>query len=124
MPVRVELTDDAVQDLRERLGDGTLPAFLARLIRLEDVGEAAGLPLGGELTGLRKVVVGDRAWRIIFRMSPDRTVATVWVLGDRADEECYRLAARRVAALGATDPATASLAQALAQLLTRKRTGR
>lgn len=121
MPVRVELTDDAVEDLRQRQRDGILPAFLAKLIRLEEVGEDAGLPLGGELTGFRKMVVGDRTWRIIFRMNPSRTVATVWVLGDRADEECYQLAARRVAALRGDNPATTSLAQALAQLLAGKR---
>lgn len=73
MPVRVELTDDAVNDLRDRYRDGTLPVCLAKLVRLEDVGEAAGVPLGGELTGFRKIVVGDRTWRVIFRMNPGRT---------------------------------------------------
>lgn len=121
MPIRVELTDDAIEDLRERHREGTLPAFLAKLVRLEDVGEDAGVPLGGELTGFRKIVVGDRTWRVIFRMNPAETIATVWVLGNRADAECYALAARRLTALQGRNPATASLAQALVQLLTGKR---
>ena len=120
MPVRVELTEDAVEDLVDRQRDGTLRPFLAKLVRLEDVGESAGVPLGGQLTGFRKIVVGDRTWRVIFRMNAEKTVATVWVLGDRADEECYAIAARRLAAVRG-DATTQSLAQALAQILTRKK---
>ena len=66
MPVRVELMAEAFADLVRYAQTGNLPLFLKKLIRLEDVGRDAGLPLGRGLTGWRKIVVGDRNWRIIF----------------------------------------------------------
>jgi len=66
MAVRVELIDEAVADLERYAESGNLPLFLKKLIRLEEAGKDVGLPLGRGLTGWRKVVVGDRNWRIIF----------------------------------------------------------
>ncbi len=100
MPVRVELIDEAVEDLVRYAETGNLPLFLKKLIRLEEVGKDAGLPLGRGLSGWRKIIVGDRNWRIIFTTNPEETVATVWVIGDRDDAECYADAQRRVQALG------------------------
>src|SRR5713101_5424687 len=100
MPVRVELIDEAVDDLVRYSDSGNLPLLLKKLIRLEEVGKEAGLPLGGSLAGWRKIVVSDRNWRIIFTTNPENTVATVWVIGDRNDAECYDVAERRVRALG------------------------
>ena len=116
MPVRVELTDEAVADLVRYAETGNLPLFLKKLIRLEEVGKDAGLPLGRGLTGLRKIVVGDRNWRVIFTTNPEETVATVWVIGDRDDAACYEDARRRVRALGKTQPQAASLAAVMFQL--------
>lgn len=116
MPVRVELIEEAVADLARYAATGNLPLFLKKLIRLEEVGKDAGLPLGRGLTGWRKVVVGDRNWRIIFTVDTDETVATVWVIGDRDDNACYEEARRRVAALGQRQPEAASLAAAMFQL--------
>ncbi len=65
MPVRVEFTGQAFDDLVEYAKTGNLPLFIKKLLRLEDVGNAAGLPLGRGLTGWRKIVVGDRDWRIV-----------------------------------------------------------
>lgn len=96
MPVRVELVADAVADLENIAASGDLRQFLVKLVRLEAVGKDAGEPLRFELTGLRKIVVGDRNWRIIFKMSTDDTVATVWVIGDRDDSACYAEAVRRL----------------------------
>ena len=64
MPVRVELIDEAVDDLVRFSEAGNLPLFLKKLIRLEEVGREAGLPLGGSLVGWRKIVVGDRTRRL------------------------------------------------------------
>lgn len=97
MPVRVELIAEAVGDLARSAASGNLPRFLKKLIRLEEVGKDAGLPLGRGLTGWRKIVVGDRDWRIIFTMNADEMVATVWVIGDRDDSACYEDAERRLA---------------------------
>lgn len=116
MPVRVELIDEAVEDLIQYAETGDLPLFLKKLLRLEEAGKDAGLPLGGNLTGWRKIVVGDRNWRIIFTTDPDETVATVWVIGDRNDAKCYEDALRRVRELGKVHPQAASLAAVMFQL--------
>jgi mRNA interferase RelE/StbE len=116
MPVRVELIDEAVEDLIRYAETGNLALFLEKLIRLEEVGKDAGLPLGRGLTGWRKIVVSDRNWRIIFTTYPQEAVATVCVIGDRDDAACYEAAQRRVRAFGKAHPQAASLAAAMFQL--------
>lgn len=116
MPIRVELIDEAVADLVRYAESGTLPLFLKKLLRLEEVGRDAGLPLGRSLTGWRKILVGDRQWRIVFTLDPNETVATVWVIGDRDDAECYREAEARISALRGRDPTASTLANVLFQL--------
>src|SRR5438552_3489749 len=98
MPVRVELTTDAAQDLRRYVDTDALPRILAKLLRLEEVGRDAGQPLGRELTGWRKIVVGDRA-----------------------DSEVYDEAQRRVAHLAQARPEAASLAAIMFQISESKR---
>ncbi|MBA3642571.1 MAG: hypothetical protein H0W59_00660 [Chloroflexia bacterium] len=122
MPVRVELIPEAVEDLSGYARTGNLPLFVKKLLRLEEVGPDAGLPLGRGLTGWRKIVVGDRDWRIIFTTDPDTTVATVWVIGDRDDAECYDIAQRRVDALAKTQPRAASLAAVMFQISQARKT--
>lgn len=116
MPVRVELIGEAVEDLVGYAQTGNLPLFLKKLVRLEEVGKDAGQPLGQGLTGWRKIVVGDRNWRIIFNTDARETVATVWVIGDRDDAECYRVAQGRVAELGKAQPQAESLAAVMLRL--------
>src|SRR6185312_11923355 len=98
MSVRVELTDEAVEDLRRYAASGNLPLFLAKLIRLEELGKDAGLPLGRGLVGWRKLVVGDRD-----------------------DAQCYEEAMRRLASLGKDQPERASLAAVLFQIMQARR---
>jgi mRNA interferase RelE/StbE len=124
MPVRVGLIDEAVEDLVRYAASGNLPLFLKKLIRLEEIGKDAGPPLGRGLTGWRKIVVGDRDWRIIFTMNPDETVATVWVIGDRNDGECYEDAQRRVRAVADAHPQATSLAAAMFELSEMQKTTR
>ena len=95
MPIRVELRPEAVDDLLGYAATGNLPLFFKKLLRLEAVGNDAGLPLGRGLTGWRKIVVGDRTWRIVFKPDPAETVATIWVIGDRDDNACYEEALRQ-----------------------------
>jgi mRNA interferase RelE/StbE len=116
MPVRVELIDAAVEALARYAETGNLPLFLKKLLRLEEVGQEAGLPRGRSLTGWRKIVAGDRNWRIIFTTDPEETVATVWVIGDRDDAACYADAERRLRSLGQARPEAASLAAVMFQL--------
>ncbi|MGI8825394.1 MAG: hypothetical protein ACR2JC_07095 [Chloroflexota bacterium] len=124
MPARVELIDGAVQDLVGYAETGSLLLFLKKLLRLEQVGKDAGQPLGRGLTNWRKIVAGDRAWRIIFTMHPEETLATVWVIGDREDEECYVEAQGRVENLGNIEPAAATLASVMFQISQAQRAAR
>jgi mRNA interferase RelE/StbE len=116
MPVRVELIDEAVEDLLRYRESNVFLRLLATLVRLEEVGKEAGLPLGRGLTGWRKIVVGDRNWRIVFTTNYEESIATVWVIGDREDSACYAEAQRRIEALPKDQPQAASLAAAMFQL--------
>ncbi len=124
MPIRVQLIAEAVADLAGFAETGTLPLFLKKLIRLEEAGKDAGLPLGRGLTGWRKIVVGDRDWRIIFTMNSDDTVATIWVIGDRDDAACYEVAQRRIQTLGAADSQVASLAAVMFEISQARRSAK
>jgi mRNA-degrading endonuclease RelE of RelBE toxin-antitoxin system len=121
MPVRVGFIDEAVEDLAGYVETDVFPHLLAKLVRLEEVGKDVGLPLGKALTNWRKIVVGDRAWRIIFTTNQEETMATVWVIGDRDDAACYELATRRVEALPKDQAHNTSLAGVMYQLSQRQR---
>ncbi|MBA2598750.1 MAG: hypothetical protein H0V00_19180 [Chloroflexia bacterium] len=105
-----------MDDLVRYATSGNLPLFLNKLLRLGEVGRDAGLPLGRGLAGWRKIVVGDRDWRIVFKTDPAETIATIWVVGDRDDDACYEEAQRRIQALGMNRPETVSLAAAMFQI--------
>ena len=114
-PVRVELLDEAVADLADQAETGKQRLFSQKLIEIEKHGSQAGQPLGRGLRGWRKLVVGDRNWRIVFRVDEQRGVATVCVIGDREDEACYHEAMKRVKELDNADANT--LAEAMLELL-------
>jgi len=94
--------------------------FLNKLVRLEEVGKEVGHPLGNQLTGLRKIIVGDRNWRIVFKMNPEDTVATVWVIGDRNDSACYEDAVRRLQAIGNSRPEVAGVSSVILSMMERR----
>jgi len=103
---RVQLTAEARADFLAL--DGHAQRIVAKgLKKLEDEPDKRGSPLGsrrtGNLTTFRKLVVGDRDYRIVYRVDGLATVTVVWVIGHRSDEECYRQAvAPWRAAAGAT----------------------
>ena len=108
---RVVLTDDAKEDLRNL--DGAARKLVAKKLKqLEDEPEKRGAPLGSRsssnLTTFRKLVVGDRDYRIVYRVEPDGTVCVVWVIGRRSDNEVYQMALVRLKML-ARDDLTADL---------------
>jgi mRNA interferase RelE/StbE len=115
MPVRVELIDEAVVDLAGLAESGNIKQFFKKLLEIEANGAMAGEPLGRNLVGWRKLTVGNRNWRIIFRVSPDETVALVCVVGDREDAACYEEAERR--AKEKNDADAASLAASMMEVL-------
>lgn len=112
--VHVQLIDDALADLERLAETGKLKSFLRKLIEIEKKGSQAGVALGRDLASWRKSTVGDRNWRIVFRVDPQETVATVCVIGDREDEACYRQAQKRASNLKSAD--AVSLAEAMMEL--------
>ena len=114
MSVRVELIDDAIADLAKQAETGKLKSFFAKLLEIEQKGSHAGDPLGRDLVGWRKITVGNRNWRIVFRVDKDETVATICVIGDREDSVCYEEAKRRADTAPHND--AASLAESMMTL--------
>ncbi len=105
----VRLTDAALDDL-DRLAANVPQALrwaLKKMLLLEENPDA-GEPLLGNLIGWRKLTVGDRNWRIVWRHTTDGTatpvieIAEVWAVGARSDEEVYLEMGDRVASMPAT----------------------
>jgi mRNA interferase RelE/StbE len=113
---KVQLTSAAKEDVRELDGEAR-KRVLKAIKKLEDEPAKRGQPLGskatGDLTTFRKLVVGDRQYRVIYRVEKDGSVAVVWVVGARSDDECYHLAVSRLK-LYSTD---AELTKELEELL-------
>ncbi|WTW95348.1 type II toxin-antitoxin system mRNA interferase toxin, RelE/StbE family [Streptomycetaceae bacterium NBC_01309] len=109
-------TDDAVDDLR-RIGPDAVPKVLKKVLLLLD-DPAAGYPLGGELTGYRKLVVGRNTWRVVYRITDDKSVeiCEVWAVGARADAEIYAEAVARVRDAATARPELVGLAQVIEKL--------
>lgn len=118
----VRLTDPAVDDLiaLNRLDPQILRWALRKMLLLETDPEA-GEPLVGDLIGWRKLTVGDRDWRIVWRVTHDDTgtvvvdVAEVWAAGARSDSEVYAEMSSRVAGMPDA-PHTSALKDVLAKL--------
>ena len=121
-PAEVWLTDPAVEDL-ERLDGAPLVWALKKMLLLE-TDPLAGEPLLGSLIGYRKLVVGNRDWRLIWRATTDDRgtltveIAEVWAVGARSDGEVYGEMERRVSSLGDT-PVRKSLEAVVGELGTR-----
>lgn len=114
---RVQLTEEAREDFQDL--DGAAKRIVAKgLKKLETDPHLRGAPLGnragGDLTTFRKLVVGDRAYRIVYRIEADGTVVVVWVIGKRADGEVYELALSRLRLHG--DPTVRALSTSLDEL--------
>lgn|GEM_PF-296294 len=96
---KVYLTEDAKEDLRDLDKHAQIQVVKA-MGKLRDAPELRGAPLGSkqgsDLTGLRKLVVGNRDYRIVYRVEPDGAVCVVWVIGRRADNEVYEMAVARL----------------------------
>jgi len=119
----VRFTDAAVADLTGmvRKGDPQVVRWaLKKCLTLERDPEA-GEELRGALIGYRKLTVGDRDWRVVWRVTHDDEghpivdVAEVWAMGARSDSEVYDEMGSRVAALSA-NPATLPLAEVIERL--------
>jgi mRNA interferase RelE/StbE len=113
--VEVYFNDDALDDLR-RIGPSAVPRILKKLLILETNIEA-GYPLGGELTGFRKLVVGNNTWRIVYRIRDGKAeICEVWAIGERADSEVYDVAVARVRAAATNKPHLLPLLEVMERL--------
>ena len=119
----VRLTNDAVQDLERliRKGDPQVVKWaFEKMIHLEQDPEAGEALVGG-LMGWRKFTVGDRDWRLVWRVTHDDAgavvvdVAEVWAFGARSDAEVYEEMKGRIATAPRM-PHTKALAEVLAIL--------
>ncbi|MFI6509520.1 type II toxin-antitoxin system RelE/ParE family toxin [Streptosporangium sp. NPDC050855] len=112
----VVFTDPAVDDLR-RIGPDAVPEILKKILLLLENPEA-GYPLGGELTGFRKLVVGRNTWRVVYRITDDKTVeiCEIWAVGERADAEVYAEATARIRAAGGSRPDIVRLGEVIDRL--------
>lgn len=100
---RVRLTDDAVSDLRRlQKKDLQIVREVFKKMLLLERSPSAGKPLLGALVGFRKLVVGDRDYRIVWRETTDDAhqpvldIAEIWAVGARADSEIYDEMTQRV----------------------------
>lgn len=100
-PVRV--TPDAQKDLLRlyRLDPQILRAVFQK-IRLLESNPYAGRPLLGDLVGCRKLVVGDRTWRIVWHVLTDAEgntrieISEVLAIGARENNRVYKETRQRL----------------------------
>lgn len=100
---RVRLTEDAIADLYvlQKKDPQIVKNAFAKMLLLERSPDA-GEPLLGSLVGFRKLIVGNRDWRIVWRKTEDEShqpileIAEVWAIGARSDAEVYKEMNRRV----------------------------
>jgi len=120
--VVVGLKEPAFDDLQAlmRLDPQIVRWALKKMLLLERDPEA-GEPLHGALIGWRKLVVGDRDWRFVWRSTHDDAgtivvdVAEVWAVGARSDAAVYAEMTSRVRTLPAS-PATLALTEVIERL--------
>jgi mRNA interferase RelE/StbE len=113
----VRFTDAAVGDLQtlQKRDPQIVRQVLKKCLLLER-DPHAGEPLLGDLIGYRKLVVGNRDWRIVWRVTEDVAgdvmidVAEVWAAGARSDGEVYAEMTERISVAPAS-PLTAALAE-------------
>ena len=112
----VRLTDPAFADLQRLIAkDPQIVRWAVKKMLLIERNPNAGEPLLGSFVGWRKLTVGDRNWRIVWRVTKDAsgsttiTIGEIWAVGARSDDEVYEEMRTRVKSLG-TSPTTQTLA--------------
>jgi mRNA interferase RelE/StbE len=117
----VRLVEPAVEDLARLVRrDPQIARQVLKKMLLLERDPRAGEPLLGALIGFRKLTVGDRHWRIVWRLRTDAgrevvEIAEVWAAGSRTDGEVYAEMSDRVQQLPDT-PRTQALAEVIRAL--------
>jgi mRNA interferase RelE/StbE len=95
--VHVQFIQPAIEDLlRLSKKNKELLRQVLKKILLIERNPFAGHPLLGGFIGWRKLTVGDRHWRIIWRTHTDELgaviieIAEIWAIGARADSKIYK----------------------------------
>ena len=115
----VRLTDPAFADLQRLIAkDPQIVRWAVKKMLLIERNPNAGVPLLGSLIGWRKLTVGDRNWRIVWRVTTDAsgsttiTIGEIWAVGARSDDEVYEEMRTRIELLGSS-PTTQTLASVM-----------
>jgi mRNA interferase RelE/StbE len=95
--VHVRFIEPAIEDLLRlsKKNKDLLRQVLKKILLIER-NPLAGHPLLGGFIGWRKLTVGDRHWRIIWRTFKDESgfvvmeIAEIWAIGARADSKIYK----------------------------------
>jgi len=119
---QVRLIESAAHDLTMlvRSDPQIVRQVLKRLLYIERE-PTVGEPLLGDLIGFRKLTVGDRHWRIIWRVLTEPNgevvveIAEVWGVGARAESAIYAEMTRRVTTLP-KNPQTIALSDVIESL--------
>jgi mRNA interferase RelE/StbE len=118
----IRLTEDAIADLHRLSNkDPHIVRTVFKKMLLLERSPDAGEPLLGALVGFRKLVVGDRHWRIVWRVTADSDgtpildVSEIWAVGSRSDSEIHEELKVRVARIG-DDPKLQPLKDVIAQM--------
>lgn len=85
----------------------------------------AGEPLLGDLIGYHKLVVGNRTWRIVWRVVDqggdlEVEIAEIWAVGARSDSEVYAEVSSRIEN-AADSPLTHALGDIVSRFAPRSR---
>lgn len=120
--VHVQFIEPAVEDLvRLSKKNKELLRQVLKKILLIERNPLAGHPLLGDFIGWRKLTVGDRHWRIIWRTHTDVLgtviieIAEIWAIGARAESKIYKELRDRLDTL-APDQKVQSLREVIAFL--------
>lgn len=90
----VLLKRGAKEDVAKADGSA-MPAIMAGLRKLTVSPQLRGEPLGGQLRGFRKLVIGSRNLRIVYRYFDSEDTVRVYAIGARRDLEVYLIAESR-----------------------------
>jgi mRNA interferase RelE/StbE len=96
--LKVELFDLATIDF-EGFDNSSKQAIMLGLRKLETEPQKRGRLLSGNLHPLRRLVVGKKQIRILFRVYENQELCRVVAIGARRDDEVYETAAQRLAKL-------------------------
>lgn len=98
----ISFLPEALDDINE-IDPASQRRVFKAICKLQTEPEKRGAPLGGELTTFRKLVVGNRQFRVVYRVESDGAVVVVWVVATRVDAQCYELAMARLDLYGRRD---------------------